>query len=61
MIEATDEFDARKDAFALQHALIVDPVYKEISKRFYESDEYQAAKKLREGAARFNMIAVEGL
>jgi uncharacterized protein (DUF1330 family) len=31
------------------------------AKRFYESDEYQAAKKLREGAARFNMVAVEGL
>jgi uncharacterized protein (DUF1330 family) len=33
----------------------------EAAKRFYESDEYQAAKKLREGAASFNMVAVEGI
>jgi uncharacterized protein (DUF1330 family) len=33
----------------------------EAAKAFYESPEYQAAIKLREGAARFNMIAVEGL
>jgi uncharacterized protein (DUF1330 family) len=33
----------------------------EAAKRFYESDEYQAAKKLREGAAGFNMVAVEGI
>ena len=33
----------------------------EAAKRFYQSDEYRAAKKLREGAARFNMVAVEGL
>ena len=32
----------------------------EAAKAFYESPEYQAAIKLREGAARFNMIAVEG-
>ena len=31
------------------------------AKRFYESETYQAAKKLREGAARLNMVAVEGL
>jgi len=30
------------------------------AKRWYASDEYQAAKKLREGAARLNMVAVEG-
>jgi uncharacterized protein (DUF1330 family) len=33
----------------------------EAAKAFYESPEYQAAIKLREGAARFNMIAVEGI
>jgi uncharacterized protein (DUF1330 family) len=31
------------------------------AKRFYESREYQEAKRLREGAAELNMIAVEGL
>ena len=33
----------------------------EAARRFYESDEYQAAKKLREGAAGFNMVVVEGV
>ena len=33
----------------------------ESAKRFYNSPEYQAAKRLREGAAGFNMVAVEGL
>jgi uncharacterized protein (DUF1330 family) len=33
----------------------------EAAKRFYESPEYQAAIKLREGAANFKMIAVEGV
>ena len=33
----------------------------EAAKAFYESPEYQAAIKLREGAAKFNMIAVEGI
>ena len=33
----------------------------EAAKRFYESPEYQAAKRLREGAADFNMVAVEGV
>ena len=33
----------------------------EAAKRFYESPEYQDAKRLREGAARLNMIAVQGL
>jgi uncharacterized protein (DUF1330 family) len=33
----------------------------EAAKRFYESPEYQEAKKLREGAASLNMIAVEGV
>lgn len=31
------------------------------AKRFYESPEYQEAKRLREGAAHLNMVAVEGL
>ena len=31
------------------------------AKRFYESPEYQEAKRLREGAAGFNMVAVEGV
>jgi uncharacterized protein (DUF1330 family) len=33
----------------------------EAAKRFYESPEYREAKRLREGAANFNMVAVEGL
>jgi uncharacterized protein (DUF1330 family) len=33
----------------------------EAVRRFYESPEYQEAKRLREGAAGFNMVAVEGL
>jgi uncharacterized protein (DUF1330 family) len=33
----------------------------ETAKRFYESPEYQAAIKLREGAANLNMVAVEGV
>jgi uncharacterized protein (DUF1330 family) len=31
------------------------------TKRFYESPEYQDARRLREGAARLNMVAIEGL
>ncbi len=30
------------------------------AKRFYESEAYQNAKKLREGAADLNMVAVQG-
>ena len=33
----------------------------EAAKRFYDSPAYQEAKKLREGAASLNMIAVEGI
>ena len=33
----------------------------EAAKRFYDSPEYQAAMKLREGAASLNMVAVEGI
>ena len=33
----------------------------EAAKRFYESPEYQEAKRLREGAARLNMVAVDGV
>jgi uncharacterized protein (DUF1330 family) len=33
----------------------------EAAKRFYESEEYQEVKKLREGAASLNMVAVEGV
>jgi uncharacterized protein (DUF1330 family) len=29
--------------------------------RWYESEPYQAAKKLREGAARMHMVAVQGV
>jgi len=30
-------------------------------KRWYDSPEYQAAKKLREGAANLRMVAVQGI
>jgi uncharacterized protein (DUF1330 family) len=33
----------------------------EAAKRWYTSPEYTEAKKLREGAARLNMVAVEGI
>jgi uncharacterized protein (DUF1330 family) len=33
----------------------------EAARRFYDSPEYQAAMKLREGAASLNMVAVQGL
>ena len=33
----------------------------EAAKRFYESEVYQEAKKLREGAANLRMVAVEGI
>jgi uncharacterized protein (DUF1330 family) len=33
----------------------------EAAKAFYDSPEYQAAIKLREGAAKLNMVAVEGI
>jgi uncharacterized protein (DUF1330 family) len=33
----------------------------EAAKRWYESESYRAARKLREGAARFRMIAVAGV
>ena len=33
----------------------------EAAKRFYQSPEYQEAKRLREGAAGFSMVAVEGV
>jgi len=33
----------------------------EAARRFYESEEYQEVKKLREGAASLNMVAVEGV
>jgi len=31
------------------------------AKRWYESEVYQEAKKLREGAARLSMVAVQGV
>jgi len=33
----------------------------ETAKRFYESERYQEAKKLREGAANLRMVAVDGV
>jgi uncharacterized protein (DUF1330 family) len=33
----------------------------EAAKRWYESPEYEEAKKLREGAASLRMVAVEGV
>jgi uncharacterized protein (DUF1330 family) len=33
----------------------------ETAKRFYDSPEYQEAKKLRDGAATLKMVAVEGV
>jgi uncharacterized protein (DUF1330 family) len=33
----------------------------ETAKRWYVSPEYEEAKRLREGAAKLNMLAVEGL
>ena len=33
----------------------------EAAKRFYDSERYQEAKKLREGAANLHMVAVEGI
>ena len=33
----------------------------ETAKRFYESEVYQDAKKLRDGAANLRMVAVEGI
>ena len=33
----------------------------EAAKRWYASETYQDAKKLRDGAAKLNMVAVEGL
>jgi uncharacterized protein (DUF1330 family) len=33
----------------------------EAAKRFYDSPAYEAAKRLREGAADLNMVAVEGI
>jgi uncharacterized protein (DUF1330 family) len=32
----------------------------EAAKRFYDSPEYKEAKRLREGAATLNMVAVQG-
>jgi uncharacterized protein (DUF1330 family) len=31
------------------------------AKRWYESESYQAARRLREGAARLRMVAVQGV
>jgi uncharacterized protein (DUF1330 family) len=31
------------------------------ARRWYESEQYQEAKKLRDGAARLNMVAVQGV
>jgi uncharacterized protein (DUF1330 family) len=31
------------------------------ARRFYRSEQYETAKRARAGAARFNMLLVEGL
>jgi uncharacterized protein (DUF1330 family) len=33
----------------------------EAARRWYESPEYEEAKRLREGAAKLRMVAVQGL
>jgi len=33
----------------------------ETAKRFYDSEQYREARKLREGAAKLRIVAVEGL
>jgi uncharacterized protein (DUF1330 family) len=33
----------------------------EAAKRFYDSEQYQEAKRLRDGAADLRMVAVEGV
>src|SRR4051794_25109259 len=45
----------------LKRLVVVEFESLEAAKRFYESDRYQEAKRLREGAADLRMVAVEGL
>ena len=55
------ELDVLEGDWSPTRVVVVEFENLEAAKAFYESPEYQAAIKLREGAARFNMIAVEGI
>jgi uncharacterized protein (DUF1330 family) len=55
------ELDVLEGDWSPTRVVVVEFENLEAAKAFYESPEYQAAIKLREGAAKFNMIAVEGI
>jgi len=44
-----------------QRLIVVEFDSLEQAKRFYSSDEYQAARKLRENAGEMNMLVVSGI
>jgi uncharacterized protein (DUF1330 family) len=55
------EIEVLEGDWSPTRVVVVEFANLEAAKAFYESPEYQAAIKLREGAATFNMIAVEGI